>query len=311
MLAVIRGIQKANKLTKSLLDVTVDGELTSSDTTNHDKTSRKTSESTTQTELTSDLDETANGTLTRGSLGLVDLGQHGVSGLGDDGSSETGKETSSKVNTGLSSVGHLRLVELSEDDLRELLESDELGHGVGDPIKRYVSFVLPFCFRPSKAFWLFLGINVLLKEDRSETTVEGTDTLVLEDLAETTDEAVGEAGGGDETNTGSLERAKGNGSEELGSGGRDGVDGSAVLAGILNTDAVDGLSLEELVTTELEGTLGEVTSEGRTGTGQESTSTLILDDLAESAEHALVVGGRVELDLGLDAGGLSVEKPTY
>lgn len=143
--------------------------------------------------------------------------------------------------------------------------------------------------------------NLLLEEDRSETTVEGTNTLVLEDLTETADETVGEARGGDQTDTGSLKRAEGDGSEELGSGGRDGVDGSAVLAGLLDTDSLDGLGLEELVTSELEGTLGEVTSEGRTGTGQESTSTLVLNDLAEGAEHTLVVGGGVQLDLGLDA----------
>jgi hypothetical protein len=135
MSALIQGMMEGIKLTKSLLDVTVDGELTSSDTTNHDKTSRKTSESTTETELTSDLDETGNGTLTGGGLGLVDLGQHGISGLGDNGSGETGKETSSEVDTGLSTVGHLGFVELSEDELRELLESDKLGHGVRDPIE--------------------------------------------------------------------------------------------------------------------------------------------------------------------------------
>ena len=121
--------------TESLLDVTVDGELTGGDTTDHDQTGRETSEGTTETKLTSDLDETADGTLTRGSLGLVDLGKHGVSGLGDDGSSETGKETSSEVDSGLGTVGHLGLVELSEDQLRELLESDELGDGVGDPVE--------------------------------------------------------------------------------------------------------------------------------------------------------------------------------
>lgn len=121
--------------TESLLDVTVDGELTGGDTTDHDQTGRETSEGTTETKLTSDLDETADGTLTRGSLGLVDLGKHGVSGLGDDGSSETGKETSSEVDSGLGTVGHLGLVELSEDQLRELLESDELGDGVRDPVE--------------------------------------------------------------------------------------------------------------------------------------------------------------------------------
>jgi hypothetical protein len=156
-----------------------------------------------------------------------------------------------------------------------------------------------------------LGVNILLEEDRSETTVEGTDTLVLKNLSETTDETVGKAGGRDETNTGSLERAESDGSEELSGGGRDGVDSSAVLAGVLETDSVDGLGLEELVTSKLKGTLGEVTSEGRTSTGQKSTGTLVLDDLTESAEHALVVGSGVKLDLGLDAEGLSVEKTEY
>ena len=63
------------------------------------------------------------------------------------------------------------------------------------------------------------------------------------------------------------------------------------------------LLLEELVTSELEGTLKEVTSKSRTDTSQESGSALILDDLAETADHAPVVGGRVELDTGLDAVG--------
>lgn len=119
--------------TKGLLDVTVDSELTSGDTTNHDQTGGETSEGTTEAELTGNLDEAGNGTLTGGGLGLVDLGQHGVSGLGDNGSSETGEKTRSKVDTGLASVGHLRLVKLGEDHLRELLEGDELGDSVGDP----------------------------------------------------------------------------------------------------------------------------------------------------------------------------------
>jgi hypothetical protein len=146
--------------TKSLLDVTIDGELTSGDTTNHDKTSGETSESTTEAELTSDLDETGNSSLTCGSLSLVDLGQHGVSRLGDDGSGETGKETSPKVDTGLSTVGHLRFVELSEDQLRELLESDELGHGVGDPINMLIFCFFFFAF---DAIRLFLGSTYCLR----------------------------------------------------------------------------------------------------------------------------------------------------
>lgn len=59
--------------------------------------------------------------------------------------------------------------------------------------------------------------------------------------------------------------------------------------------------LEELVTTELEGTLEEVTSEGRTDTSEKSASALVLDDLSETADKTTVVGDGVELDSRLDA----------
>ena len=132
--------------TKSLLDVTVDGELTSSKTTNHEQTSRKTSEGTTEAELTSNLDETGDDALTRKTLGLVDLGKHSVSGLGDNGSSETSHKTRSQVDTSLSGVGELRLVEEGESSLRNLLESNELGDGVGDPVNSVLAS--PCCY-----FW--------------------------------------------------------------------------------------------------------------------------------------------------------------
>ena len=143
--------------------------------------------------------------------------------------------------------------------------------------------------------------DLLLEENGSETGVESADTLVLQHLAEAADEAAGIGGLGDETDTGSLKRAEGNVGEELGSGGGSEVDGSAVVGGGLKAEQVDALLLEELVTTELEGTLEEVTSEGRADTGEESTCTLVLDDLAEATDHAIVVGGGVELDASLDA----------
>ncbi len=61
------------------------------------------------------------------------------------------------------------------------------------------------------------------------------------------------------------------------------------------------LLLEELVASELQGALEEVAGEGRANTGEERTSTLGLDDFPEATDHAIVVGGRVELDAGLDA----------
>lgn len=143
--------------------------------------------------------------------------------------------------------------------------------------------------------------NLLLEENGTETSVESTDTLRLEHLAETTDETVGVGRLRDETDTGSLKRAESDISEELGGGGRGEVDGSSVVGGILKTELVDPLLLEELISSELEGTLEEVTSEGRAGTSEESASTLLLDDLLEATEETSVVSGRVKLDSGLDA----------
>lgn len=143
--------------------------------------------------------------------------------------------------------------------------------------------------------------DLLLEQDGSETGVESTDTLVLQHLGETANETVGIGRLRDETDTGSLERAEGNVGEELG-GGRGGqVDGSAVVGGSLKAELVDELGLEELVTTELESTLQEVTGKGRANTSQESASTLILNNLAETTDETAVVGSGVELDTGLDA----------
>lgn len=143
--------------------------------------------------------------------------------------------------------------------------------------------------------------DLLLEQDGSETGVESTDTLVLQHLGETTNETVGIGRLRDETDTGSLERAEGNVGEELG-GGRGGqVDGSAVVGGSLKAELVNELGLEELVTTELESTLQEVTGKGRANTSQESASTLILNNLAETTDETAVVGSGVELDTGLDA----------
>jgi len=90
-------------------------------------------------------------------------------------------------------------------------------------------------------------------------------------------------------------------SDEFGASSGGEVDTSSVLGGGLVSEEVDVLLLEELVTTELESTLEEVTGGCRTKASEESTSTLRLNDLAETTDHTPVVGGRVELDSGLDA----------
>lgn len=86
-----------------------------------------------EAKLLTDLSQTGDGTLTRSTGGLVDLGQHGVSGLRDDGSSETSNQTGAQVDGGLGAVRERLLVDALVDHLRDLLEDDELGHGVGDP----------------------------------------------------------------------------------------------------------------------------------------------------------------------------------
>jgi hypothetical protein len=143
--------------------------------------------------------------------------------------------------------------------------------------------------------------NLLLEQDGTKASVESAEALVLQHLAEATDETIGIGRLRDETDTGGLKGAQGNVGEELGGSGRGQVDSSAVVGSGLVADGVDGLLLEELVTTELERALEEVTGEGRAGTGEQSAGTLVLDDLAEATNHTTVVGSRVELDTGLDA----------
>jgi len=118
---------------QNALDVTVDGELTGSEGSNHEETNTDTGVGATETELLTDLHEAGDGALTGKTLGLVDLGEHSVGGLGNDGGSKTSNETGAKVDTSLSAVGESVLVNLAVDSLGDLLEDDELGHGVGDP----------------------------------------------------------------------------------------------------------------------------------------------------------------------------------
>lgn len=144
-------------------------------------------------------------------------------------------------------------------------------------------------------------MNLLLEEKGTKTTVEGGKALLLEDATEARNKAGSEGRLGDQTNTGGLKRAEGEISEELGASSGGEVDGGAVVGSGLVAEETNGLLLEELVTTELQGTLEEVTGEGRAGASEESASALVLDDLPEATDEAAVVGLGVELDAGLDA----------
>lgn len=144
------------------------------------------------------------------------------------------------------------------------------------------------------------GENLLLEEEWSETSVESTETLSLENLSSTIHQSLGVSWVRNEADTGSLKWAKGDISEKLGQSGRSEVDSGAVVGGSLKTDEADGLLLEELISSELEGSLEEVTGGSWAETGQESASTLLSDDSAESTDQTAVVGDWVELDAGLD-----------
>ena len=95
-------------------------------------------------------------------------------------------------------------------------------------------------------------LNLLLEQDGTETGVEGCETLVLQHLAEASDQAVGVGRLRNETDTGGLEGAQGNVGEELGERRGREVHGGAVLAGGLISEDVDGLLLEQLISSKLE-----------------------------------------------------------
>lgn len=281
---------------KATRALTVDGELSGSQTTNHDKTGTDASVTAAEAEVLGDLDETGGVALARGTLGLVDLAEHSVGRLGDDGGGETGNQTSGKVNTGLGAIREVLAVHRVEDRLGGTLEHDKLGHGVGDPAGELVSH--QGRMRQKEA-----TPHLLLEENRAEARVESTETLVLHDLAEAAHQTTGESGLRDQTNTGSFQRAETNIGDELGAGGRSEVDSGTVVLGGIVAQGVDGLGLEELVATELQRTLEEVTSGSGTKAGKKSASTLILNDLLEATDHTPVVGDRVKLDSCLDADG--------
>jgi hypothetical protein len=144
------------------------------------------------------------------------------------------------------------------------------------------------------------GCNLLLEQDGTETGIESTNTLVLQHLAESTNETVGISWLRDQTNTGGLKRAKSNIGEEFCDSGRGQVDSRLVVNSVLVSDKVDGLLLEQFITSELECALKEITSSSWTETSSKSTNTLVGNDLSETTDKTFVICDRVELDSGLD-----------
>ncbi len=145
--------------------------------------------------------------------------------------------------------------------------------------------------------------SLLFEQNGTETGVESTNTLVLKHFAEASNESIGICWFGDETDTGGFERAEGDISEEFCKSRRGQVDSCTVVGGSLVSKEVDGLLLEQFVSSELESTLEEISCRCWAESGQKRACTLICDDLSDSAKKTSVVCDRIELDSGLDAAG--------
>jgi hypothetical protein len=102
------------------------------------------------------------------------------------------------------------------------------------------------------------------------------------------------------TNTGGLKRAEGNISKELGGGSGSEVDSRAVLRGSLIAKLGDALLLEEFVSTKLEGSLKEVSSEGWANTSPNSAKSFLSNNLSEATNETAVVLDWVKLYSCLD-----------
>jgi hypothetical protein len=216
--------------TSHLHDNVEQQELTGGQGTDHNATgSEADSAQLDEADLTGDSAESGHdGALATGT-GLVHLGQQGVGRVGDDGRAHTGNHTGGQGHTELGAADQLSLglAHGGGHAVSSLALHGELGHGVGD----------------------------LLHQNGAEAGVEALDQALLgEQLGGTAHEATGEGGLGHEADTGGLQGAQEDISDELGHGGRRQVDGSLVVPGLLVTKILGELHLEELHTTELEPT---------------------------------------------------------
>lgn len=151
--------------------------------------------------------------------------------------------------------------------------------------------------------WSFLsrGKSVLFKQNGTETRVKSANAFVLENFAKATNQAICEARSRDKPDASCFEGTKGYRGKELCATGRNRVDCCTMLTGFFETEEIDGLFLEELVAAEFESALHEISGKCWAESCSESAGTFVLDDLTETANHAAIVGCRVELDSSLDS----------
>ena len=177
-----------------LLDITVNSKLTCGQGSHHEQASADAGITAAQSEFFGNLDQTASCPFTGKTLCFVDFAKHGICGLRNQGSSEAGNKTGTKIDGRLHAGGERVLVDSLVDEFRDLLENDELGHGVWDSVNGLVADVCT----------ISLILDLLLEQNGAETGVEGTHTLILQDLPKATQEATSEGWLGDETDTGSF-----------------------------------------------------------------------------------------------------------
>jgi hypothetical protein len=227
--------------------------LTSGKGTDHDETGAHTGEETLDTELSGHGDQTRHDRLSGETLGLVDLGEEGVGGLRDDGSGHTGDQTGREVKTGRlgTSEAVLGLSGEAEDLLGRNLEAGDISWAPpaeeGTTYTANLAMVYGTCLNRMGPK-LATSACIPPADRHNIPSVETTDTLLSSDPGESTKETVGESWLGDESDTGSLEGAKGNVGKELGDTRGSEVDGLTVLTGSVDTEVVDGSLLPEFVT---------------------------------------------------------------
>lgn len=252
-----------------------DTELSGGKGTDHDPSGDESnSAESVHTFLSSDvLDAAEHTTVTTGSS-FVDLGEEGIGGVrdggGDDTSNNTGLEGDDNVLSSSELVGSLTLGLV--DHLSGFTLNGELSHGVGN----------------------------LLEEDGDESRVESVDETVLgHDSLGTSTHTVGEVGLRDKSDSAGFVGAKEDISDALSHGGRGKVDLVSVFPGGFISVLGAEHGLEVLDSTELEPSLDEVSLHGGSETSEESTGTLVGNDVSTAGKET-GVGLGVKLDSGLD-----------
>jgi len=250
-------------------------ELSGGKGTDHDPSGEESdSAESVHTFLSSDvLDAAEHTTITSGSS-LVDLGEESIGGVRDGGGDDTSNNTGLEGDNDVLSFGELvgRCTSGIVDSFSGLTLDLELSHGVRN----------------------------LLEEDGDESRVESVNQSVLShDSLGASTHTVSEIGLRDESDSAGFVGAEEDISDALSHGGRSKVDGVSVSPGLLISHGVNETGLEVLDSTELEPSLDEVSLHGGSETSEESTGSLVGNDVSTAGKET-GVGLGVKLDSGLD-----------